>query len=105
MPIPRLVINEPSGGLPRQPVCLRLAYLITGLRDGEFLALLGGSRDEPHGWLRVYEHARGQEPRPVHPADVSRLLESLRGEDAEPNEAALLGHLPPNLFVWLTFFF
>ncbi len=40
MPIPTLLIEDIPRGLPRQPVPLRLAYVITGLTWPNFTFLL-----------------------------------------------------------------
>lgn len=99
MPTPKLTIQEPYAGLPRQPVCLRLAYLVSGLPDIQFLTLLGDRTPDGYQMLTAYEYQPPHEPREVRFDFFAHVLARVKGSDAlEPS--TFLQLLPQNFFVW-----
>ena len=97
MPIPRLSIESPDEGLPRQPVPLRYAYLVTGLPFSEFLFLLAKRQEGRYEYLTGYEYVAGAEPREVRAAVYAEILEATTNEESAQE---LLKRLPSNHFVW-----
>lgn len=95
--MPPLKIEDPVQGLPRQPVPLRLAFLIAGLTWDNFTFLFSKRVDDRYEYLTAYEYAPGQSPREVRREDFVRL-ERECGQPAGPGQR--LECLPVDQFVW-----
>ena len=97
MPVPSLSIEFPDEGLPRQPIPLRFAHLVTGLPVSEFLFLLAKRQEGRYEYLTGYEYVAGAEPREVRAAVYAEILEATTNEESAQE---LLKRLPSNHFVW-----
>ena len=98
MPVPSLSIEFPDEGLPRQPVPLRFALLVTGLPFSEFLFLLAKRQEGRYEYLTGYEYVAGAEPRAVRREFYEAIAEQVADQATELVE--LLALLPANHFVW-----
>ena len=97
MPLPSLKIEDDDLGLPRQPVPLRLAYLVTGLSFREFLYLLAVRQEDRYEYLTGFEYAEGTEPREVRRQFYEEIMARAQADD---KGGTLLQHLSVNQFVW-----
>jgi hypothetical protein len=95
--VPTLRIEEAALGLPRQPVPLRLACLVTGLTCADFRYLLAEIQAGGQPYLSAYEHRPDDTPRLVSP---DHYRSSLPNPPRELPTAAFLQALPSNHFVW-----
>jgi hypothetical protein len=71
LPVPTLRIEEEALGLPRQPVPLRLACLVTGLTCADFGYLLAEIQAGGQPYLSAYEYRPDDAPRLVPPDHLS----------------------------------
>lgn len=97
MPRPVIHIENGRRGLPRQPVPLRFAFLVTGLELFDFLFLLAVRQEQRYEYLTSYEHAASTEPREVPRQIYERILNT---SSADASELELVALLPRDHFVW-----
>lgn len=97
MPIRTLNMENPVRGLPRQPVPLRLAYLVTGLQFDDFLFLLAVRQEDRYEYLTGYEYAVNIDPREVRRDFYAALLDDVGPDTAE---SECIARLPADQFVW-----
>ncbi len=98
MPIPEFHFDEPPDlGLPRQPVPLRFAYLVTGLTFREFVGLLAVRHFDRYEHLTDYEYEKDKAPRAVRRGDYAEILTNA-SPDAPKSD--LMALLPRDHFVW-----
>lgn len=100
MPIPKLNITDELEGLPRQPVPLRYAVLVTGLPVKNFVAMLANSIFDssipPFPLLAAYTNSGEKTNR-----CPARRFNSLREQMAQlPSENECMKQLPANLLVY-----
>jgi hypothetical protein len=97
--------------LPRQPVLVRYAYLVTGLTPWEFLSLLGTRQEGRYEYLTAYEFVQDAEPRQVRAAFYQTITDKRRGKEPDHEaltdwdqrsgiDKALIEQLPTSHFVW-----
>ena len=104
MPIPEIHIHDQSCGLPRQPVPLRLAYLIAWLSADDFrphfdnfLFLLADRQEDYCEYLTGYAYLAGSAPRQVRRQTYKQIEKAC---PPEATEAELVALLPRDHFVW-----
>ena len=98
MPLPVLTFDDPVHGLPRQPVPLRFAYLVTSLSFREFRFLVTRLANDGAPYLRAHELGADRQVRTVEPADYE---ETLPRDTAKARlSATLIATLPHNHFIW-----
>jgi hypothetical protein len=97
VPIPTLHIADEALGLPRQPIPLRLACLVTGLTCADVRYLLADIQAGGQPFLSAYEYRPDDAPRLLPP---DHYRSSLPNPPRELPTAVFLQALPSNHFVW-----
>jgi hypothetical protein len=104
MPVPTLTFINPTAGVPRKPVPLRYAILVTGLDAGIICALLSGELHYPgaddEGFeplLTAYEITSKPSARKV----TQGVVESVRSQISPHSKLkAQLKQIPKSFYVW-----